>query len=166
MDVHDKLDEITALVENARAMPMSSSCMVNRAELLALLDELRALLPEELDLADRLLSDREQVVGEGRLEAEQIVAAAHEERMRLVSETEVYAQAQLEASRIVADAETEAEQMRSATDEYVDGKLATFEISLNKTLAAVQRGRDKLRGRHDVHDLGDDTGPFQRISSS
>ena len=40
MDVHEKLDEITALVENARAMPMSASCIVNRAEVVTLLEEL------------------------------------------------------------------------------------------------------------------------------
>ena len=38
MDVHDKLDELSALVEGARAMPMSASCVVNRAQVLDLLD--------------------------------------------------------------------------------------------------------------------------------
>ena len=48
MDVHEKLDELVAQVESARSMPMSASCIVNRGEMLALLDEVRALLPEEL----------------------------------------------------------------------------------------------------------------------
>ncbi len=154
MDVHEKLDEITALIESARAMPMSASCIVNRAEVVTLLEELRALLPEEFDLAEQLLAGRDQVVAEGRDEADQIIAAAHEERMRLVSETEVFAQAQLEASRIRGEAEDEAESMRQQIDAYIDGKLATFEITLNKTLNAVHRGRDKLRGRSDLDALG------------
>lgn len=154
MDVHTKLDEITTLVEHARAMPMSASCIVNRAEVMTLLEELRALLPEEFDLAEQLLAGRDQVVAEGRDEADQIIAAAHEERMRLVSETEVFAQAQLEAGRIKGEAADEAESMRQQVDAYVDGKLATFEITLNKTLAAVHRGRDKLRGRGEMDPLG------------
>jgi vacuolar-type H+-ATPase subunit H len=154
VDVHEKLDEITVLVENARAMPMSASCIVNRAEMVTLLEELRALLPAEFDLAEQLLAGRDQVVAEGRDEADQIIAAAHEERMRLVSETEVFAQAQLEASRIRAEASEDAESMRQQVDAYVDGKLATFEITLNKTLAAVHRGRDKLRGRSEMESLG------------
>ena len=56
MDVHDKLDQITALMEDARAMPMSASALVNRAEVIGLLDELRDLLPEQLHDADLLLS--------------------------------------------------------------------------------------------------------------
>ncbi|MFI5100409.1 MAG: hypothetical protein ACHQE5_07830 [Actinomycetes bacterium] len=154
MDVHEKLDEITGLVEQARAMPMSASCIVNRPELLALLEELRALLPEELDLAEQLLAGRDRVVDEGRAESDRIIAAAQEERMRLVSETEVYAQAQQEAARVVAEAHGDAESMRKQVDEYVDAKLATFEITLNKTLAAVSRGRDKLRGRGELEALG------------
>ena len=39
MDIHDKLDDLSALVESARAMPMSASCVVNRAQILDLLDE-------------------------------------------------------------------------------------------------------------------------------
>ena len=90
------------------------------------------------------------MVESGRDEAEQIVAEAHEERMRLVSQTEVYAQAQHEASRIRAEAEEETRRRRDETDAYVDGKLATFEISLNKTLSAVIRGRERLRDEHDA----------------
>ena len=154
MDVHEKLDEITTLVETARTMPMSASAMINRNELLTMLDELRDLLPEELDLAEQLIAGRDRLVSEGHDEAERIVAAAHEERMRLVSETAVFAQAQLEAGRLRAEAEEDSESMRQQVDTYVDSKLATFEITLNKTLAAVHRGREKLRGRGELESLG------------
>jgi len=148
VSVHDTLDELVALVEGARSMPMSSSCVVNRAEVLSLLDELRAQLPEEIDAAANVLRRREQVVDSGRAEADEIIAAAHEERMRLVSQTEVYTQAQHEASRLRAEAEEETRRRRDETDAYIDGKLATFEITLSKTLAAVTRGRERLRDEH------------------
>lgn len=149
MDVHDKLDDLTALVESARSMPMSASCLLNRGEVLALLDELRAQLPEEFDEAERILADREGVLEQARLEADAIVAAAHDERMRLVSQTEVYAQAQREASRIRGEAREDAAKMQDDTDAYVDGKLANFEISLTKTLEAVRHGRDRIQERRE-----------------
>lgn len=149
MDVHDKLDDLTALVESARSMPMSASCIVNRGEVLALLDELRAELPEEFDEAERILREREGVLDQARLEAEEIVSAAHEERMRLVSQTEVYAQAQREAGRIRGEAREEAGRMQDDTDAYVDGKLASFEIALGKTLEAVRHGRERIQLRRE-----------------
>jgi cell division septum initiation protein DivIVA len=169
VDVHEKLDEITALVETARTMPMSASCIVNRAEVLTLLDELRALLPAEFDLAEQLLAGRDQVVEEGHVEADRIIAEAQAERLQLVSETAVFQQAQVEASRLRAEAEDDSESMRQQVDQYVDGKLATFEITLNKTLAAVHRGREKLRGRGEMESLGTlgtETGEIPAIRES
>jgi len=77
-----------------------------------------------------------------------------------VSEHEIYRAAVAEADAVRADADAEAARMRRETDDYVDAKLANFEVALHKTIAAVQKGRDKIRGRHDYDDLAgpvDDT---------
>ena len=153
MTVRDKLDEIVAAIEGARAMPMSSSCIVNRTELLAELEELRALLPGQLAEAEVVLQSRANVVEEGRGEAQRIVEDAKRERARLIARTEIAQEATLEAERIVVEAEEEATKMRDDVDDYVDAKLANFEVVLGKTLAAVERGREKLRGRHPLDDL-------------
>jgi cell division septum initiation protein DivIVA len=151
VDVHEKLDELSGVVEEARSMPMSASCIVNRAELLGLLEELRELLPEEFRHAQLLLDDREAVVEEGRREAARVIAEAEVQRDLLTSETAVFAAAEIKAEEIRTAAVEEAKTMRAEVDDYVDSKLANFEVVLDKTMAAVHRGRDKLRGRAD-HD--------------
>jgi len=83
--LQDKLDELTEAVEAARAMPLSSSCVLNRPEVLATLEELRALLPTEIASAQELVDDRASVVESGRREAARILAEAKAERARLVS---------------------------------------------------------------------------------
>ncbi|GAB3598454.1 hypothetical protein GCM10027446_28710 [Angustibacter peucedani] len=147
MDVHDKLDEITRYVEDARAMPMSASALVNRAELLGLLDDLRELLPEELHHADLLLSDREAVVAQGRTEAEELLTKAQTEHDRLVEDTEVVRSARLRAAQVQTQAQTEAQRLLSEADDYVDRKLGDFEITLDKLTQQVQRGRQHLAER-------------------
>jgi hypothetical protein len=153
VDVHDKLDELITIVEDARSMPMSASCIINRGEVLGLLEEVRALLPEEFRHAQLLLADRESVVDEGRREAARIIDRAEDERLALTAETEVVAEAQRQAGRIHQEAVDEARVMRGEVDDYVDTKLANFEVVLDKTLSAVQRGREKLRGRTAHEDL-------------
>lgn len=153
--VHSKLDEISAALESARAMPMSASCVVNRGELLAMVAELRALLPDELDRAQHVLQDKDDVLAQGRREAAQIIALAREERLRMVSEAEVYLQAQAEADRLLREADSSAQAMRAEVDDYVDGKLANFEIVLTKTLNSVERGRAKLAGRNELAEIVD-----------
>ncbi|MFI6880703.1 cell division initiation protein [Streptomyces sp. NPDC050400] len=146
MDVQKKLDEIVAAVGNARSMPMSASCVVNRADLLAMLDEVRQALPGSLAQAQELIGGREQMVEQARVEAERIIETAHAERGTLIADTEIARRSQDEADRILAEARQEAEEVRAEADDYVDSKLANFEVVLNKTLGSVGRGREKLLG--------------------
>jgi cell division septum initiation protein DivIVA len=156
VDVQKKLDEIAATVANARSMPMSASCVVNRAELLALLDEVSAALPDSLAQAQDLLGDREMMVEQARGEAQRIIEQAHAERGSLISETAVVRQSKDEAERIVAEARREADEIRAEADDYVDSKLANFEVVLTKTIGSVDRGREKLLGRSPGYDQGYD----------
>ncbi len=153
MDVHAKLAEIRQVVEQARSMPMSASAMVNRADLLGLLDELGAELDSAFSEAQRVSADRDAVVEEGRREADQIVAEARNEREHLVSDTEVYRVAKREADEVVERARAESEGLRKETDDYVDAKLANFEITLERTMEAVKRGRERLAGRSALDSL-------------
>ena len=75
-----------------------------------------------------------------------------------MSEQQVVRSAQDEAERIVDAAHGMARQMRLEAEDYVDAKLANFEVVLNKTLTAVERGRERLRGRLDVDDLAESNG--------
>ncbi|GAC1442728.1 MAG: hypothetical protein NVS3B26_01080 [Mycobacteriales bacterium] len=153
--VQSKLDELTAMLESARAMPMSASCVVNRTDVLALLGELRALLPAEITEARTVLAGKDDVLADGRREAARIIAQAREERLRMLAEHEVYVQAQTEADRLSWEASKNAEAMRAEVDDYVDGKLANFEIILTKTLTSVERGRAKLAGRNELAEIVD-----------
>ncbi|WP_030773529.1 MULTISPECIES: hypothetical protein [unclassified Streptomyces] len=147
MDVQKKLDEIVAAVGGARSMPMSASCVINRAELLEQLEEVRQALPGSLAQAQELIGGREQVVEEARREAERIIDAAHNQRGSLISDTEIARRSQAEADRILEEARREAEEIRAEADDYVDSKLANFEVVLSKTIGSVDRGREKLLGR-------------------
>jgi len=145
MDVIERLDDLAAIVEEAKAMPLSASCLVNRAEVLGLIEEIREMLPMALSHADLVLRDRQSVLEGGRAEANAIIDAAHEEQRRLVSQHEVYLEAIREADAARSTLESELEAMRFETDAYIDGRLAAFEVTLHKTLTTVERGRERLR---------------------
>ncbi|MFJ6611930.1 ATP synthase F0 subunit B [Streptomyces sp. NPDC091289] len=147
MDVQKKLDEIVEAVGSARSMPMSASCVVNRAELLAMLEEVRQALPGSLAQAQELIGGHEQLAEQARQEAERIIESAHAQRGSLISETEIARRSQSEADRILSEARREAEEVRAEADDYVDSKLANFEVVLTKTIGSVDRGREKLLGR-------------------
>ncbi|MGW0536127.1 cell division initiation protein [Streptomyces sp. NPDC003032] len=162
MDVQKKIDEIVRAIGSARSMPMSASCVVNRADLLSMLEEVRQALPGSLAQAQELIGGREQLVEQARQEAERIIEGAHAERGSLISDTEVARRSQGEAERILAEARQAAEEVRVEADDYVDSKLANFEVVLTKTLGSVGRGREKLLGTGpglDEHGYEDEDAP-------
>ncbi len=164
MNVHDRLDELTDLITAARAMPMSASCIVNRGEVIDIVEDIRASLPSEIQQADKLLDERELVLAEAEAEADRIIDAARAQAAELITQEWVYAAAVREADIVRRDSEYEADRMRQEVDDYVDAKLAGFEVALNKTLSAVSRGREKLRGTDMSPQVFDETGPVDRIS--
>jgi cell division septum initiation protein DivIVA len=147
VDVQERLDELAVLVEDAKSVPLSASCVLNRAQVLDLIEEIRQLLPESVMRADELLADREAVVQDGRREADRILERARGEADRMISEHEVYLAAVSEADALRHDSLQETARMRQETDDYIDSKLATFEITLHKTLQTVDRGRERLRSQ-------------------
>ncbi len=152
MDPLARIDEIAALVEGARSMPMSASCIVNREELLDLIDALRAELPAEVRKARAVLEERDEILAAGHREVDRVVSGGITEHRRLVSEAEVTAAAERAAAALMSEARLEAERIKAEAQDYVDGTLADFERVLTRTLTNVERGRDRLRARSESGD--------------
>jgi cell division septum initiation protein DivIVA len=123
--LYETVDELTTVIENARSVPMSGSCMVPRDHLLDLLDDLREALPEDVQAAGAIVEQRteilqqaqaeaERLTGRIRSETEQLLDAAHRQRDELLGTArrqrdELLARAQAQAEQLLADAEGEAE---------------------------------------------------------
>jgi SPX domain protein involved in polyphosphate accumulation len=146
MDLIERIDELQVLIEEAKSVPLSSSAVVNREELLELLAQLKEEIPDEVRQARWMSRDREELLARARKEAERVIAEAQEQRDRLLSRTEIVHAAEREAERILDDARDKAARMRAEAEDYIDQKLAAFEILLNKTLTTVARGREQLTG--------------------
>ena len=139
MDSIEKLNTAITLVEEARGVPLSASCVVHRSEMLEILDD--------------------SLMEEGRSSSEQMIASAREEVARMIEQTAIVQAARDEAQRILDDARAQAADERAEVESYIDGRLATLEVILNKTMDAVARGRDRLDGGNDkdvLSQLADD----------
>jgi cell division septum initiation protein DivIVA len=151
VDPLESIDQIIALVEQARSAPMSRSNFVfDRAEMINLLDQLRADLPGELRRATALLDERDKIVDAGRREADRIIAEAEAEHTRLVSINEIVVSAEHESSRMINEARAETQRLRDEVDDYVDTALANFEQFLTRSLASIERGRDKMHALREI----------------
>ncbi|WP_240675614.1 hypothetical protein [Cellulomonas endophytica] len=141
------LDALATAVRGARSMPMSSSVLVNRAELLDLVEQALEILPRQLTEADEVLAGAERARAQAQAEADVLLERARAQAAELVSEEAVVVEARREAERLVEAARAQGEALRRDADDWCDRRLADFEIDVQRVLAQVQAGRTKLAGR-------------------
>ena len=155
MDAVDNLEAAIAMVEEARSVPLSASCVLNRSEMLQLLDQIKLSFPSDLAKAISILRDKDEILESAHKQADGVIAQARDEVARLVEQTTIVANARKEANRILAEANAEGKKNQDEIDEYVDARLATLEVILNKTLDVISKGRDQLGGVENKHALSD-----------
>jgi hypothetical protein len=160
VDLSARLGQLEDLVREAKSMPLSSSALLNRDEVLELIEEMKGSLPDEIKQARWIVKDREELLAKARRDAEAMVEQARQEQLRLASHEAVVQRANEEADRIVQEAADDARRLRLEAEDYVDAKLAQLEgqlqrileemigsnQSLSRTIDQVQAGREKLRG--------------------
>ena len=143
--VEQLLSEAMRLVERSRPMPFSTSVMINGEELLAILQQAAAALPDEMRAARWMLKERDEVRVRSQREGDEIIAAARARAERMVQRSEVVKSAEMKARRTVDDAEDRARRTKLETEDWCDQRLAAFEAMLQKTIIAVSTGRKRLQ---------------------
>jgi len=140
------LRRVADLIEAARPMPLSASSMINKEEVLEILNEALAVLPDELRAARWLLKEREEFLARVRREGDEILDMARARSERMVQRTEVVKASDSRARQIIDNAEAEARRIRLEVEDYCDQKLGSFEIILDRTRQVVEQGRQRLQG--------------------
>ena len=138
------LRRVVDLIEGAPGLPMSASVRINKEEILELLDDAVARLPDELRAARWLLKERDEFLAKTRRDGEEIISDAKARVAHMVQRTEVVKTAESRARKVTEDAEAEARRMHHEVEDYCDQKLASFEIVLERITRAVGAGRQKL----------------------
>jgi regulator of protease activity HflC (stomatin/prohibitin superfamily) len=150
----EKLVYLREVIANARAMPMSASCVINRAEVLAAIDDVIANLPDEIAEAQQVIDMAAFKIAEGEAEAGRILAEARDHAANLAQHSEVVRVAEQIAAGMRAEADDEAAALRRETDEFIDARMASFESVLHKTVSQVRTARARLAERSGL-DAGD-----------
>ena len=165
MDVLVLIDKLDDLVHQAKAVPLTDQVRIDREEIWEILDQMRATIPEEIKQARWIVKERQEMLGEGKREAERIIQEAREIAQREASQQEIVRLAERQASQILESARQREREVRLGAEDYADQILSTLETNLGKFLSAVQRGREQLaQGRTELGPTGT-TGAFTEIST-
>ena len=145
-DVTRLIDMLYEKVEDAKAPALKPNMsMVDRDEILDLLDELRAQLPVELRRAKELLSAREKFVEDAKRDVERMMRQAELEAKSKVSESEILSAAREKSRAMIAHAEERCRRMYQVTNDYTEDALARAEEAMQMALTEVKQSRTNFR---------------------
>jgi len=143
-DVETLLRRVVDLIGNARPMPLSASVMINRDEVLELVEDAAERLPEELRQARWLLRERDEFLVKVQRQGDDILDQARVQAERMVQRTEVVRAAEQRARQVIETADTDSRRLRHETEDFLDQRLGSFEILLDKLSKTVAAGRQRL----------------------
>lgn len=146
MDFEEILNALEDLVENSWTLPMSGGrTVVDSAQILEFVKEMRLNLPEEIKRSKRIMKERDDIIARARVESDAILTAAQNQAKKLISQEEIYKNAQVKANEVVANAQSAAKELRAATLDYCDNVLKKTEETLRRGFESINETRSNIR---------------------
>ena len=146
MELLELLDQIEEIIENGTNVPFTGGkCIVNRDEVLEILQEIRLRLPEDMKQAKRIVEEKSRILAEAQQEAENVINNAESRIAALVDEHEITKKAYEQAEVIISNAKKNAREIRLGTREYADSILGKVEEILEDTLDVIKMNRQELK---------------------
>ncbi|MBE5040348.1 ATP synthase subunit B family protein [Ructibacterium gallinarum] len=156
MDALELLDELEDIIDKGASVPFSGRCILERDELLDVLQELKLKLPEDLKQAKWIKEERQRILQEAQAEADEIIKTVEKKAVSMVDENEITKQAIAQGKQIVERAQAEAQAISDSAYNYSDNLLETVEKvvlgsmkEMEQCVAIVRNNRSELRGGHE-----------------
>ena len=145
-DINRLIDMMYERIEDAKAPALKPNMsIVDRDEMLDLLDELRAQMPVEMKRAQELLAAREKFVEDAKRDVERMMRQAELDAKSKVSDSEVLYAAKEKARQIIARAEERSRQLYQVANEYAEDVMSRTEEAVQAALDEVKQSRMQFR---------------------
>ena len=142
----DIIGALYDMIQDARSVPLNADkCMVERDKVLDMLDEIITQLPSELKQSRTIVESRNELIGQARSEAANIINQAKEEAKALVDHEAIYVEARRRSEELVKQTQAKIEAIKKAGNDYMDSNLLQTEEVMAKALAEVRQARAKFQ---------------------
>ena len=145
-NIEDIISALYDIVQDARALPLGADkCILERDKVLDMLDEIIAQLPVELKQSRTIVESRNELIGQARREAENLIRQAQEQAEKLVAEEAIYQEAKCQCQEMVLQTKARLAELRRASNDYMDDALRRTEEAVAMSLEDVRDTRAKFK---------------------
>ena len=141
-DIIELLDVLYGMVTEAWSVPLGNDkCIIEREKAVEIINEIKANLPTAIAEAQRLVSARDEFIGNAKREAEALRKNAEEQAHAMIEEQEVVRVARARSSEMIASAEAKSKELKRVASEYVDELMRQSEQSMSEALETIRRAQ-------------------------
>jgi vacuolar-type H+-ATPase subunit H len=132
MKVLELLDEIEEICETSSSMPLiSNKIVVDKAELIEIIKEVRQALPDEIQQAQFIKNERQRILDEAKQEYELLIKDAEKQAEIMVDQHEITERAKERSHEIMDKTEQNVKKMKMNAFEYIDKILYDFQQTMD-----------------------------------
>lgn len=135
MEILSLINSLEELVIQARRLPVGGNLVVDRKRMLDVVDQLRLSVPQDVEEANRVLTERDDILDQAQNTARRILEEADLERERRLAENTLVREAYERSQSMLREAEARAHQAVSEAD-------ATAAAHLSEAVEAATRQMD------------------------
>ena len=138
-DTLELISELEDIIDKGVAVPFSGRCLLDKDELLEIIQEIRLKLPTDLEQAKWIKAERQNIISDAKKEAEEIIKAANDQLIAMVDENEITKKATEAAAEIMENANAEANAAKASSYQYADYLLENVENVVVKTIQDLEQ---------------------------
>ncbi len=138
-DTLELITELEDIIDKGVAVPFSGRCLLDKEELLEIIQEIRLKLPTDLEQAKWIKAERVNIINDARKEAEEIIKAANDRLVAMVDDNEITKKATQAAAEIMDSANAEANSAKESSYQYADYLLENVENVVVKTIRDLEQ---------------------------
>ncbi len=137
MDVIQLLEYLQEIVENAPKVPVMGKVLVDKAEVLDIVDQIINYLPDEFKKAQWVLGEKERILNEANKEYEAVRKETIEMMKKQVENHDITKEASIKAQEVMALAQRDAKTIRLGARDYADEILCQLDKELEQRISAM-----------------------------
>ncbi len=143
------IDQLEELVGKGKRVPMSRKVIVDEDYFIGILEDIRSSIPMEIRDAQRLLKERERLLGEAQDQAARIVTDAQRRASVLVSEHTILNEAKQHGEELLREAEKRRQEAQGRMEVFLLQQLNAIRNAALATMgnmeSTVERSLDALK---------------------
>ena len=156
MEALELIDALEEVIEKGIGIPLAGKCMLDREELLDLIQEIRLKLPDDLKQAKWVKEERQRIISEAQKEANHILKGAEDKIISMINEHEITKRSYEQAREIETTSQKRAREIKLGTLQFIEDTLAEGERVMENALADLRENRQVMRMKNKERKIDED----------